>query len=227
MKKLLFSLALLCLSLSASAQQADTAATHRHHIGIIATPMLDKLFTSNQELPVGLIYRWQHRPNATFRATLIGSHDSQEYTSKGTYAYSNFYNNFLQITGGYEWNLSISNIWSFYYGTEGGLFFRNTETKNSLSLQDDASQYHQFTLEEKNGFLLRPFAGIMLRIGKRFYLATETAILARYQRQEYNSQITSLSTSGETLTVQNSHGIWKTTSVKYQPLSNISFGLKF
>jgi hypothetical protein len=222
---------LLCACLTASAQTPDSVF-YRHSLGVIASPVLDNLLTANRELPVGLIYKRQHKMNGAFRATLLAAHDSYKFTSIYRQPDENdkTRNSYLQITGGYEWQLPLDGRWRFYYGAEVGAFLdRKVQDDLSYRQTDNGDAiYTYYAVDEKRGVLLRPFAGIILQLSNRIYLATETAILARHQRRDSDTkEKMNIISSNEVLLDVHSNGIWRENILTYQPLSNVSILLRF
>lgn len=221
---------LLCLCQYANAQNADTAF-YRHHIGIITSPILEDILTSNRELPVGVIYRLQHKANSTFRATLMGSHNNLKFSSTfSPNERKERINTYLQFTGGYEWQQPVNSNWQFYYGAEAGAFIRRMTTNDPdpIIYSYDPAEWTIDVVEQTLGIFMRPFAGIALKLSRRLYLASETAILVRHQRREANAFITPRNLLQQGDWPHNyANGIWRDNSIYYQPLSNISLLLRF
>lgn len=205
--------------------QTSDSIYYRYSLGIIASPVLDKLFSSNRELPVGLIYRLQVQSNANMRISFLASHDNESFTSSGINYKANWSNNYFQIAGGYEWQQPLSSKWVLYYGIEGGALADITKSDSPVNFPDDITQYTRKTIDKSVGVLLRPLAGLNFNLSDNIYISTETAILIRRQRREINSDV--FASSGGTESVEKSNGIWKKNKIKYQPLSNISISLRF
>ena len=215
---------LLCACLTASAQAPDSL-NYRHSLGIVASPVLDKLFTSNRELPVGLIYRLQVQSNANMRISLLASHDSENFTSSGTNYEANWSNNYFQIAGGYEWQQPLSSKWVLYYGIEGGVLAGIIKSDSPFNFPDDITKYTRKTIDKSVGVLLRPLAGLNFNLSDNIYISTETAVLIRRHRREINSDV--FNSLEKAVPVEQSNGIWKKNKIKYQPFSSISISLRF
>lgn len=222
---------LLCVCQFTSAQSQDSTYL-RHSLGIITSPVLNNIFSSNRELPVGIIYKYQLTPNSAIRTTILGSFNNYKFTSKfgSPDNYNKNYTLYSQFSIGYERHIPLKSSWMVYYGAETGpLMLR--EVKKELSFRPSDVGDTQYTLDvvdETRGLFLRPFLGITFRVSSRFFLATETAIVARHQRREFNSVIaTRHLSSGETLSGYRENGIWHENSLKYQPISNVSLLLRF
>ncbi|WP_299705546.1 hypothetical protein [uncultured Pontibacter sp.] len=117
-----------------------------------------------------------------------------------------------------------------YYGAETGpLMLREVKKELSFIPSDVGdTQYTLDVVDETRGIFLRPFLGITYKISNRFFINTETAIVAQLQRREFNSVIaTRHMSSGETLSGYSENGIWHENSLKYQPISNVSLLLRF
>lgn len=227
--KLILFLLFFCFCQYAGAQSADTAI-YRHHIGLISSPVLKNILTSNRELPVGLIYKWQHKANGAFRATLLGSHHDYKFTSTSSNENKEKIMSYLQLTGGYEWQLSVNRTWQFYYGAETGAFVRRMTTNDPdrSEYPYDPAEATVEVVDQTLGIFMRPFAGISLKLSRRLYLASETAVLVQHQRRESNGFISprnSLSGGEEPFNYAN--GIWRDNSIRFQPISNVSLVLRF
>ncbi|WP_242921117.1 hypothetical protein [Pontibacter liquoris] len=206
----------------AYAQTPDTTS-YKHHLGIIASPTLHKVFDSNRELPVGLIYKRQIKANAAFRATLVGTtsmyeHSSPSPNNKSTSENSYFH---VQLTGGYEWQVPLSNRWELYYGGEAGPVYGRSVSKNRSGNSD---YYNGTTVKDNSynvGAVVRPFAGIAFQINSRLYIATETAIVAYYHTGKYKTHTASYGNTSDGTSK------YSYANIKYQPLSNLSLLLRF
>jgi hypothetical protein len=218
-------LLLFCVCFTAKAQTLDSLAHYRHSLGIITSPALAKLFSSNRELPIGLIYRLKLRSDANLRISFLASHDNENFTSSGTNYKANWSNSYFQITSGFEWQQILSGRWILYYGIEGGALADITKSDSPVNFPNDKIQYTRKTFDKSIGILLRPLAGLNFKLNDKIYIGTETAILVRSQRREINTDI--FASSGETESIEKSNGIWKTNKIKYQPLSNILISLHF
>ena len=221
--KLTLLVLLLCFCQLAEAQITDTAS-YKHHIGIIASPSLDKLFRYNKDLPVGLIYKRQIKANAAFRTTLIGS----TYSSAFSNSESNFNSDTehssysVQLTGGYEWQAPLSDRWKLYYGAEAGPYYGKSVSSDTSNRNDYIySETKRKTTNEQYGGILRPFAGLTFQINRKLYVATETAILASNYRGKNKVKTSEYYRSNEQISD------FSSSNIKYKPLSNISLLLQF
>lgn len=228
-KLLLFTL-FLTLSQFASAQQTDSS-NYSNALGVIASPVLGNFFYSNMELPVGIIYKRQHRLNTAFRFTILGKYNDYERTTK--YFSPNNWNKqetYVQVTAGYEWQVDLGRRWALYYGAEAGSFFSNASF-DDLMHERHPQNFKVWTghgFENKRGILIRPFAGVSFKITDRFHISTETGIIARHQRREVDStEEIIFAPSGEFFQGVYEHHVVKENSINYQPLSNISLILRF
>lgn len=231
MKKELTLLALLvCLCQLTKAQTTDTSS-YKHHFGIVASPTLEKVFTNNSSLPVGLIYKRQSNNNRMFRSTLIGSRNSYNQSvdvPNSTSSNLSTWNGFnVQLTVGYEWNMPLNNKWLLYYGAEAGPTYGWNNSKNQNPYFDSSGQgtvSHSQKYRTVGG-IIRPFSGLAYQITDRLSIAAETAIVASFYRSR-NKMIDEHITSGYQSSNEHSY---KTdgSSINYKPISNISLLMRF
>lgn len=223
--KLLISLGLLALSWPAFAQTSDSVS-YKNHLGIIASPQLDKFFTANRTLPLGLIYRRQLKPDQAVRLSVLGAYNRQTFTStidpEGLKATST---SLLEVMAGYEWQKELSKRWSLFYGSDVGIGFKNIiqeDEDKSHPIPAGLAHYTKLAKDKTVNLGIRPFAGLQFKIHKKLHLAAETAISANYSRREYGANTHAIVYStGEDLEGGYENGIWKEYNLKYSPISNV------
>ncbi|WP_276498709.1 hypothetical protein [Pontibacter litorisediminis] len=228
---------LLCLAQFVNAQTTDTPS-YKHHFGIVASPTLQKVFTSNTSLPVGLVYKRQGSGNGMFRSTFIGSQNSYSQSTAVSYSTSDIertakgFN--VQLTGGYEWHVPLNNKWLLYYGAEAGPNY-GWSNSESLDAYNNSNEHGTISYSQQYrtfGAIIRPFSGIAYQVTDRLYIATETAIVASLYRSK--NQMTEEQTifANYPYTQRSDHYTersYKTdqTSISYKPVSNISLLMRF
>ncbi|MFC5271418.1 hypothetical protein [Adhaeribacter terreus] len=234
--KLLFALAFLGLSTTAFAQFSDSTET-QNHLGIIAKPRLEKIFTANQSLPVGLIYKRQVKSDQALRFSAIGFYN-RTVSDFGNNNYGEFFDETTESSWqtmiGYEWQKPLSKRWNFYYGAELGIssYKISKKTKfsnfqNNLPL-NQVILYPNHTNHNSVNYLLQHFAGFRLNLHTKLYLATETTIAFRYSknRDEHNEfTVSNDGTNGKTEKIRTN--TFENYNLRYFPLSNIQLVYKF
>jgi hypothetical protein len=131
--QLLFSAPLLALAGPALAQTTppvDSARAYKHQLGLTVSPQFGNLFTSNQVLPLGMLYKHQVRPGQAWRVRLTGYYSRHDTATAGGAFY-------IQETGpaarvwevnafvGYEWQHRLGHRWQWHYGLEAGPGYRD------------------------------------------------------------------------------------------------------
>ncbi len=229
--KILFLALLLCLTQFVNAQTTDTPF-YKHHFGIVASPTLQKVFTNNTSLPVGLIYKRQGNGNGMFRSTLIGSQNSYDHIANQNteHDYENTFKHFsVQLTGGYEWHMPLNGKWAIYYGAEAGPNYRwnISEYQNSYLNSSDQGSISHSQQYRTFGAIIRPFSGIAYQVTDRLYIATETAIVASLSRTK--NKMTDEQTSSVDHSSTETERTYKTdrSNINYKPISNISLLMRF
>lgn len=224
--KLLATLALLALGWPTLAQTTDSV-NYQNQLGIIASPQLDKFFTANRTLPVGLIYKRQIKPDQAVRLSALGAYRRQTFTSTIFPENLNtITTSLLQVMAGYEWQKELSKRWILYYGSDAGIIFnnniKNDDEPTSVFWQRGATR--NYRAEDKFLTLsIRPMAGIKLKVFSKIYLSAETTLSASFNRHEFDSNLEIVFyDTGET-TGEHQNGIWKNYSLQYLPISNIQF----
>ncbi|WP_299822317.1 hypothetical protein [uncultured Pontibacter sp.] len=215
----------LCLCRFAHAQTADSS-TYKHSLGIIASPTLNKLFENNSSLPIGLIYKRQHKANTAIRATLSGRFDQSAHDTEQPLKRKEASENrgsYLQLTGGYEWQMPLGNRWQLYYGAEAGPSYGKStyEFKSDQVDYYNSSKYSSEYSYTNYGVLLRPFAGVTFQLSKKLVIATETAIIGVYSHSENTSKQLVFDDNNRQTTNAD------VTYITYKPLSNISLQVRF
>ena len=229
--KLLTLLVVFGFTLPGLAQTPDSVS-FKNHLGIIASPQLDKFFTANRTLPIGLIYRRQLKPDQAIRFAVLGAYKRQTFTStidpEGLKATST---SLLEVMAGYEWQKELSKRWSLYYGSDVGIGFKNIiqdDEDKSHPIPAGLAHYTKLAKDKTVNLGIRPFAGLQFKIHKKLHLAVETAISANYSRREYNHNIHAiLYSTGEDKEGEYSNGIWKEYNLKYSPISNVQLSYQF
>ncbi|AKD02590.1 hypothetical protein POKO110462_08740 [Pontibacter korlensis] len=221
---------LLCLTQLVNAQTTGTLP-YKHHFGIVASPTLQKVFTNNTSLPVGLIYKRQDNGRGMFRSSLISSQNSYRQSVAVPYSASDVERTgkgfTVQLTGGYEWHVPLSNKWLLYYGAEAGPSYGRSNSE-SLDVYTNSSSQGSISHSQQSttfGAILRPLSGVAYQITDRLYITTETAIVASLYRSK-NKMTDEQTTSANHSSTERSYKTdWS--SISYKPISNISFLMRF
>lgn len=238
--------ALLALARPALAQTApaDSARPNRHQLGLTISPEFDNLFTANQVLPLGLLYKQQHRPGRAWRLRLTAHYSRHDTASAGGAFYIQEKGPTARVWevnafAGYEWQHQLGRRWQWYYGAEAGLGYRSEH-------RDYTNYYHNPTGFNGGGPYTntdvgfrdlsrwqvqgRGFVGLSYALTSRVRLFAETAVGVRYRHQK--------SWGSYTTTVDNpNYGVSpggtfrdlvkKTFRVHYQPVQIIGISACF
>lgn len=181
------------VSLAAQAQNpVDTTATRRHALGLTASPVLDKFFTANRALPVGLVYRRQLRPGRALRLRLVGQYARRDTVTEflgyqpgtGTRRWG------VAVYVGQEWHRPLAKRLRAYYGAELGLGYSLDKTREVRRWANPTGPYYydDITRIKRWQARLNGFAGLRWQAAPRLSVFTETAICAVYQRREDHSR---------------------------------------
>ena len=231
MKNILLSLlAVFSLSLSALAQTADSVS-YKNQLGIIASPLLDKFFTANRSLPVGLIYRRQVKPDQAARLSVLGAYKRRTFTS--TIAPENLRTtttSLLEVMVGYEWQKELSARWQFYYGADAGAGYTKYNTKIEITDNVPASYYFSsfgYSNSHTLFFTLKPMAGIRFNLSRNLYLATETNIAINYGLTKQKHFQTAFYDTPDPQTTETPSYTSSSALVNFAPLANIQLVYKF
>ena len=189
--KLLIALAFLGLGTPAFAQFSDSTET-KNHLGIIASPSLNKLFENNRSLPVGLIYKRQIKQDQAWRLSIVGTYQklldpknenlpgfiSRDYTSSS-----------WKTLIGYEWQKKLNNRFIFHYGTDAGVSLNksvlNSEYQDNFDNGQGNQIIRQTIIHHENKtleYILKPMVGFQFKIHPKLYVATESSIILAHSR---------------------------------------------
>ncbi|MBK0404847.1 hypothetical protein I5M27_17785 [Adhaeribacter sp. BT258] len=234
--KLLVALAFLGLGTPVIAQSSDSAET-KNHLGIIASPSLDKLFESNRSLPVGLIYKRQVKENQAWRLTTTGQYNqySEPLNHSGDLMHRRDHSDFSgKVALGYEWQQKLNNRFQFYYGADAGFGYqKNSENTEFEEYYDTWQNEYIIILNNRETsqrtltYFLKPLVGLQFKISQKLYLATETSLNLQHSRHEMNYYHSRFFSDGSPDTYANDSYKSRVTSVWCQPLSNIQLVYKF
>ncbi|OGX87478.1 hypothetical protein BEN47_10590 [Hymenobacter lapidarius] len=198
---------------------ADTARFYRHHLGLTASPQLDKFFTANRSLPVGLLYKRQTQPHALWRFGLMLNQDYRRrdenqrpvpnLKSNEEYEYNN---RGASASVGREFTHRFSPRWTGTAGADlvlGFSFFTHTvkqqyggdspptipPTPPSPPFENEQTDYFR---QYHAAFM--PFVGLRFAVQPRLYVSAESSVNAAYSWRtiKSDSKVTDLLT-GEVL----------------------------
>ncbi|MGI4761258.1 MAG: hypothetical protein ACRYF0_11160 [Janthinobacterium lividum] len=197
-------LATLASPALAQTAPADTARFYKHELGLTVSPQFDNLFTANQVLPLGLLYKRQLRPGRALRVRLTGYYSRRDTATAGGAFY-------IQETGptarvwelnafvGYEWQHRLAHRWQVNYGLEAGGGYRH-EHRDYTNLYYDPIGFNgggPYTNTNIGSSDLarwqvqaRGFAGLSYALTTRVRLFAETAVGISYQRQKSGGSYT-------------------------------------
>jgi len=233
--KQIISLLLGTLPLAAAAQTpTDTATTYRHQLGLTASPQLNKFFTANRSLPLGLLYQRQVKPNQAVRARLVGQYSRRD-TADFAGSLPGSSNRYWELNGyvGYEWQQQLGRHTSLYYGAEVGTGISQRSFHDVRSGQDTNGDYQYDALRTSKQWRVevRPFLGISVAVSQRVHLFAESVVSTSYtrRRDDYNGTGTRTYPNGLTVptgvvTAYVNSDVWQ---VRWRPvqLMGLSFGL--
>lgn len=182
--------ALLGLSFGGRAQApgarppADTARAARQWLGLTASPVLDRFFTANRALPLGLAYQRNQAGGRFLRLRLSGRYDQRDTTNNVQFQTGQ--RRAWQLGGwvGAGWQRPLGQRAKLYYGAEvGGSYAQRqsdefTYSSNTTGLYH--TEMHWKTVRWHAG--VQPFAGISVGLGNRLQLWAETATSLLYER---------------------------------------------
>ena len=210
-------LALLPFAALAQTAPADTARFYRHHLGLVASPVLDHFFTANRALPVGLLYKRETKPGRLWRYGLVLNQDySSQKDYRPDYAPANNliklnpeYSNSAfgaSISVGREYTNRFAQRWVGTVGADISVGFSQYTNRSSYQLPSNLS-VNLPTREEVVGNRYRyyemsisPFAGLRFYCWPRLYVSAESALQFYYLRNTHSglSYVADLAT-GQTL----------------------------
>lgn len=186
MYKLLSLTLALGLSTGMVAAQTPDSATYKHQLGLTASPVLDKFFTANRSLPLGLIYKRQIKPNQALRARLVGRYRNVDTTNALGYV-DGTSNRLWELSafGGYEWQKQLGTRLGWYYGIELGTGWSREESHTMYNGIDERGPF-----KFQNSFIIkkwqvqaRPFIGLQFRASSSVRIFIESAAPLSYQRR--------------------------------------------
>ena len=197
--------AVLLLALAGSAQAqtatpADTARFYKHHLGLTASPVLDKFFTANRSLPVGLLYERQLTRTKALRLRLVGQFSYADSTNfddnpggiiDGYVSGPSYQSWQVQAFIGYGWQRPLGRRVALDYGLEAGLGYQrldfSADRRQVYPPGGFVVQYFERTTQDFQ-VQARPFAGLSYRPTARLRLFAETALPLTYTHQRMRDQ---------------------------------------
>ena len=170
---------------------ADTARFYKHHLGLTASPMLDKFFSANRSLPVGLLYK---RQTSSGRLTRFGIHLNQnlDYRLDGSpqpnpYIYNTTVFD-IDVRVGREYAYSLSRRWTATAGADVLLGYRydrlHYEGGGSTSFGEPTFK-QQTETDRYYRLAIAPFAGLRYSFHKRLYGSAEATVYLAFSRLEF------------------------------------------
>ena len=240
--KLLTLLVVFGFTLPGLAQSSDSVS-YKNQLGSIASPQLDKFFTANRALPLGLMYRRQLKPDLAWRAISIFSYNRSNFDdpdhANPNYDDKNLYYN---ISLGLEKQLILNNKFTAYAGMDVGfshnLYRRDFEIYFNQQY-DGTSVYFKeagYRWWKTNSANLKPFAGSTFNISRRLSLSLETAFLGQFSNEKYKSRFNDYilenahvlnSEYGEVYEKGWGNSTTNSLRVQYLPISNLQLSYKF
>ncbi|RYU79302.1 hypothetical protein [Hymenobacter persicinus] len=219
--KSVFALFLASLPLAAVAQ-APADSTHRHQLGLTASPQLDKFFQANRSLPLGVLYKRQITPTQALRVRLVGQYsrrDTANYPGSypgffpglrdGTYTQSGGVN----LYAGYEWQRAITRRWVWAYGAELGAGW-SQKKEHTISDENVGTPpsflFVRFTFTQTATIWegqARPFISLQYRISNRIALFAESAVLLTYQSRKDEQDASGTAPYGSSYIYNKSHSL--------------------
>ncbi|GAB3830398.1 hypothetical protein [Hymenobacter jeollabukensis] len=195
-----FSFATLCLAacaLAARAQAPDTTTTHRHELGLTASPVLNRFFTRNRALPVGLLYK--RRLGTGGRALRLGAQGSYQRQQRDDPYWPTVNDDFdyrttqLELSAGLEWVRPLGRRWAVAAGADVGAGYRreyryrltfntgNTGIRDQNGNPVPVYEEEEFTFTYRTA-VLRPFTALRLYVTPWLYTSFEAAVTGSFTR---------------------------------------------
>ncbi|UYZ57883.1 hypothetical protein [Hymenobacter latericus] len=191
------SLALLAGAAAARAQAPDSSAARppRHELGLTAAPRLDKFFTGNRSLPVGLLYK--RRLGAGRRYLRLGAAGSYQRARRDDPYWPTVNDDFdyrtaaLELSAGLEWARPLGRRWQAAAGADAGAGYRrehryrlsfntgNTGIRDASGNPVPVYEQEEFTFTNRTAFL-RPFAALRFYFAPWLYASAEAAVVGSY-----------------------------------------------
>lgn len=188
------------LSRPAQAQTAasgDTTHLYQHQLGLTVSPQFGNLFTRNQVLPLGLLYKYQVRPNRAWRVRLTGYYSRHDTASAGGAFYiqekgptARVWE--VNVLTGYEWQHRLGRRWQLNYGLEAGIGFRSEHRDYTNHYYNPVGfnaggPYTETDIGFRNFYRWqvqgRGFAGLSYGLTARVSVFAETALALSYRHQ--------------------------------------------
>jgi hypothetical protein len=208
----LFAAALLAAALSCPAQaqtavSGDTTHLYQHQLGLTVSPQFGNLFTRNQVLPLGLLYKHQVRLGQAWRVRLTGYYSRHDTATAGGANYLQEANKgpdarVWEVNGfvGYEWQHRLGRHWQWAYGLEvgGGYWNEYRAFSNHYYDQIGFNGGGPYTTTEAGSRYLhrwqvqgRGFAGLSYNLSSQVRLFIETALALSYRHRTIGGSYTS------------------------------------
>ena len=195
--------AVLSLALAGSAQAqtvtpADTARFYKHHLGLTASPVLDKFFTANRSLPVGLLYKRQLTPKKALRLRLVGAYSQRDTSNYWAGVPTSILVGYIEgpntttwnvaAFGGLEWQRPLGKRFRYAYGTELGAGWNRTRADDILQFPDPnqvlpATSFYMNTITVWSA-QLRPFLSLQYRVTNTTWVFAESAAALAYSHRQ-------------------------------------------
>jgi hypothetical protein len=173
-----------------------TPRKYKNHIGVNSNAGYDYFKNNNVFIPIDLMYRRQISDNSSLR---FGLGISQSIPNKRYYGLPwRSKHTYLAPSIGKEWEVNISQRWSFLYGADVKMtYFNYNSTTNQISRVDDGSYDGERAQLRENditffGGSFSPFIGLKWEFSKRFYLYAQTGFDLGYRRFSQEERTTEL-----------------------------------
>lgn len=206
----LLAAALSCPALAQTAAPSDSTRAYQHQLGLTVSPQFGNLFTRNQVLPLGLLYKYQVRPNRAWRVRLTGYYSRHDTATAGGTRFLPDANNGpdarvweVNMLVGYEWQHQFGGHWQWHYGLEVGGGYRD-EYKQfaSVPYYYPPGAGPDIYTETGSRYLYRwqvqgrGFAGLSYALTSRVRVYAETAIVLSYKHQKSGGSYKSIISNG-------------------------------
>lgn len=217
MKQLTSLLLTLGLPLAAAAQApADTTTIYKHQLGLTASPVLDGFFRNNRNLPLGLLYKRQVKPNQAIRVRLLSQYsrrDTANYPGTITTFFPGYRegtNNYKVSAGiflGYEWQKKLNRNFVIGYGLETGITYSIYKNTIILDFRLDSlqSRNHGVYSTKTTTLQLRPFSNLQYRVTNKVQIFLESAFMMQYQSRRDDGSLQGTFPFGSVSSYNKSH----------------------
>lgn len=225
MKQFLISFAFLCYGAPfAQAQHtADDEAISAgwYQLGINTQIVLDSFLDQTITTPLELLIKRQG-DNGAWRARLMGSWSASNlgYSENEDERVDDGSNVGLAL--GYEWQRSIKNKWSWYYGIEiEGQRGRGNYSDLSVFGDTEDNRIEWKTVQKQKNDLLSliPLAGIKFQITPKLSISTEFRLAASTKKVKYHTEYLYKERGLTTSTSETTN--YRSQSVDFRPYSGI------